>query len=143
MIKFIKQPDLSGCGPTAIVNVGKIFEKKWTLKKYHQIRSRCKTDREGTSPEQVCKILKSLKFKVIYRTKSTWTEVAKSLKEGNPVVLGYNKISEKDFHKVNKDNRHLFKTISLVPIKKVKSLMKSRIFFQEKVLPDLIFIKRN
>lgn len=167
MAKYLKQPDLSGCGPIAIINVGKVYGKKWTLKKYKLLRKKCKTTKEGTDPSKVCKVLKALKFKVKYKTKASWVEIEKSLNAGDPVILGYNKIgkeveghfvvlksikgtkvevlnyiADKDFNKIDKDHRHLFKTLSLVPISKIKQLIKTENYFQEKVLPDLIFIEK-
>ena len=96
-IRYIRQPDSYGCGPTAILNALKWAGFRATLKKhYRPLVTRCKSkdpdghEFSGTTPKNFQNALKYTSkniFKVKHLTYPTLNQISKELDKGNAVII--------------------------------------------------------
>ena len=167
MVKYIKQPNLSSCGPVSVLNLGKHLGRPFTLKDLPYLKKICKTNKDGTDPEMVSKALKINKFNFLYKNKISLNQLHKALKVA-PVIIGYckvvkegeklqmeghymliikssktsftvvNYVSDKNYSKVNKYNRpYYIKTLARISIKQMVRYLKPMKFDGENYFPDL------
>jgi hypothetical protein len=89
MVKFNKQTTLSNCGPTALLNCLKWAGKNYSIKDYKKIYKLTKTDKDGTTDNDLKNSFKSFPFWKLTNLKPNLSNVKKSLKQGQVLVLGY------------------------------------------------------
>jgi hypothetical protein len=90
MIRYLKQPDLSGCGPIAIMNALKWANIKVTLRQYLNFRKLCLTDRDGSGTDEIkITIAKQKRIKSKFVKSVTLKQINTALDSGQSIILGY------------------------------------------------------
>ena len=129
-MKLTKQPNLSSCGPTAIVNTLKLLGKHQTRKDIYKLQKECKTSRtHGTSEKNVKKALDNRGFKTRYIEGPTMSEILNHLNNNGKIILGYDYICddgtfEGHYIVINSYKGRNLQVVNHISLEKIKRLTK-------------------
>ena len=109
MIRYIKQPNLSGCGPIALMNALKWANVEVHLSQFHVFKKACGANGDGCDDIGMSRGLSRQKYiKAKFIKNVTLAQINKALKSGKSVIFGYCRESKDGAEKGGWEGHYVF-----------------------------------